>query len=63
MTETIISKKLWVVQKILNFCMTSELFESDELHLLLLSNCTQTDDNENLNSLETARELTVCTEE
>ena len=45
------------------FCMASEIIESDKLHLLLLSDGTWIDDNEYLESLETATELIVCTEE
>ena len=36
---------------------------SDTLHLFLLSNGTRIDDNKYLQSLETATELIVCTEE
>ena len=45
------------------FRMASEIIESDKLHLFLLSDGTQIDDNEYLESLETATELIVCTEE
>ena len=54
------SKEFQLVQKILaSFCMASELSESDELLLLLLSDRTQIKDNKYLeiNSLETATEL------
>ena len=45
------------------FRMASEIIESDKLHLFLLSDGTRIDDNEYLESLETATELIVCTEE
>ena len=43
--------------------MVSEILESDKLHLLLLFDGIRIDDNECLESLETATELIVCTEE
>ena len=45
------------------FRMVSEILESDKLHLLLLFDGIRIDDNECLESLETATELIVCTEE
>ena len=45
------------------FCMASEIIEPDKLYLFLLSDGTRIDDNEYLESLETATELIVCTEE
>ena len=45
------------------FGMDSEIIESDKLHLFLLCDGTQIDDNEYLESLETATELIVRTEE
>ena len=45
------------------FNMASEIIEVDRLDLFLLSDGTQTDDNEYLSSLENSTELTVCTEE
>ena len=44
-----------------HFCMASEILESDKLHLFSLSDGI--DDNKYLESLETATELIVCTEE
>ena len=43
--------------------MASEIIEADRLHLYLLSDGTQTEDNEYLESLENGTELIVCTEE
>ena len=45
------------------FGMASEIIEADRLHLLLLSDGTQIDNNEYLQSLENGTELIVCTEE
>ena len=45
------------------FHLASEIIEADRLHLFLLSDGTRTDENEYLECLETASELTVCTEE
>ena len=45
------------------FNLTSERIEADRLHLFLLSDGTQIDDNEYLESLENGTELIVCTEE
>ena len=45
------------------FRMSSEITESDTLHLFLLSDGTRIYENEYLESLESATELTVCTEE
>ena len=45
------------------FNMASEIIEADRLHLFLLSDGTQIDDNEYLESLENGTELIVCTEE
>ena len=45
------------------FRMASEMFESDKLYLFLLSDGTRIDDNQYLESLETATELIVCIEE
>ena len=44
------------------FNMASEIIEADKLHLFLLSDGTQIDDNEYLSSLENGIELIVCTE-
>ena len=44
------------------FRMATEVNEADTLHLLLLSDGTRIDKNENLESIETATELIVCTE-
>ena len=44
-------------------CMANELLESDTLHLFLLSDVTQINGNQYLESIETATELIVCTEE
>ena len=43
--------------------MAGTSLESDKLHLFLLSDGNQIDDNEYLESLETARELIASTEE
>ena len=45
------------------FRLASERFESDILHLFLLSDGTRIDECEYLSSIETATELIVCTEE
>lgn len=45
------------------FCMPGEKLESDNLHLLLLSDSTRISDNEYLKSLDTTAGLIVCTEE
>ena len=45
------------------FNLTSERIEVDRLHLFLLSDGTQIDDNEYLESLENGTELIVWTEE
>ena len=45
------------------FHLASEIIEADTLHLLLISDGTQIDDNEYLESLEDATELIVCMEE
>ena len=45
------------------FNLASERIEADRLHLFLLSDGTQIDDNEYLKSLENCTELIVCTEE
>ena len=45
------------------FRMASEIIEADRLHLLLLSDVTQIDNNEYLQSLENGTELIVCMEE
>ena len=45
------------------FHMASEIMESDRLHLFLLSDGTQIDDNEYMSSLENCTELIVYTEE
>ena len=45
------------------FNMASEIIEADRLQLFLLSDGTQIDDNEYLESLENSIELIVCTEE
>ena len=44
------------------FNMASGIIEADKLHLFLLSNGTQIDENEYLSSLENGTELIVCTE-
>ena len=43
--------------------MASEIMEADRLHLVLLSDVTQIDDNEYMSSLENYTELIVYTEE
>lgn len=43
--------------------MISELLESDKIDLLLLSDGNQINDNKNLENLEIATELIVCTKE
>ena len=45
------------------FNMASEIIAADRLHLFLLSDGTQIDDNEYLESLENGTQLIVCTEE
>ena len=45
------------------FNLASEIIETDRLHLFLLSDGTQIDDNEYLESLENGTELIVSTEE
>ena len=45
------------------FHLASEIIKADRLHLFLLSDGTQIDDNEYLESLENGIELIVCTEE
>ena len=45
------------------FHLASEIIKADRLHLFLLSDGTQIDDNEYLESLENGRESIVCTEE
>ena len=45
------------------FRMASEIIESDKLHLFILPDSTRINDNEYLESLETATDLIVCTEE
>ena len=45
------------------FRLASEIIEADRLHLFLLSDGTQIDYNEYLESLENGTELIVCTEE
>ena len=45
------------------FHLASEIIEADRLHLFLLSDGTRIDENEYLESLETATELIVCAEE
>ena len=45
------------------FNLASEIIETDRLHLFLLSDGTQIDDNEHLESLENGTELIVSTEE
>ena len=44
------------------FRMATEVIEADTLHLFLLSDGTRIDENEYLESLETATELIACTE-
>ena len=43
--------------------LASEIIKADRLHLFLLSDGTQIDDNKYLSSLENGTELIVCTEE
>ena len=45
------------------FLMATEVIEADTLHLFLLSDGTRIDESKYLESLETATELIVCTEE
>ena len=45
------------------FNMASEIIAADRLHLFLLSDGTQIDDDEYLESLENGTQLIVCTEE
>ena len=45
------------------FRMATEIIEADTLHLFLLSEGTRIDENEYLESQETATELIVCTKE
>ena len=45
------------------FNMTGDMIKADRLHLFLLSDGTQIDDNEYLESLENGTELIACTEE
>ena len=45
------------------FNMASEIVVAERLHLFFLSDGTQIDDNEYLESLENGIELIVCTEE
>ena len=45
------------------FNMAIEIIEADRLHLFLLSDGFQIDDNEYLSSLENGTELIVCTGE
>ena len=45
------------------FNLASEIIKADRAYLFLLSDCTQTDDNEYLSSLENGTEIIVCTEE
>ena len=45
------------------FPLASEITEADRLHLFLLFDSTQIDDNEYLESLENGTELIVCAEE
>ena len=45
------------------FNMASEIIEADKLHLFLLSDGTQINDNEYSTSLANSRELIACTEE
>ena len=44
------------------FRLASEIIEANRLHLLLLSDGTQIDNNEYLNNLENSTELIVCDE-
>ena len=43
--------------------LASQIIKADRLHLFLLSDGTQIDDNKYLSSLENGTELIVCTEE
>ena len=43
--------------------MASEIIKADRLHLFLLSDGTQINDNEYLERLENGTELIICTEE
>ena len=45
------------------FYLASQIIKADRLHLFLLSDGTQIDDNKYLSSLENGTELIVCTEE
>ena len=45
------------------FNLASEIIKADRAHLFLLSDGTQTDDNEYLSSLENGTEIIACTEE
>ena len=45
------------------FNLASEIIQADRLHLFLLSDGTQIDDNKYLESLENDTELIACTEE
>ena len=45
------------------FHLASEIIQADRLHLFLLSDGTQIDDNKYLESLENDTELIACTEE
>ena len=45
------------------FYLASEIIEADRLHLSLLSEGTQIDDNEYLESQKNGTELIACTEE
>ena len=45
------------------FNLASEIIKADRPHLFLLSDSTQIDDNEFLESVESDTELIVCTEE
>ena len=45
------------------FNQTSEIIETDRLHLFLVSNGTRIDDNEYLERLENGREFIICTKE
>ena len=45
------------------FTLDSEIIKAENLHLFLLFDGTQIDDNEYLSSLENGKELIVCTGE
>ena len=45
------------------FCIASEILESDELHLFLLTDDTRINDNEYLEGSKTVTESTVCTKD